>query len=274
MPTYKLIDDSKELFQRVFEYNKEAAYFRELLGNAPKYFVNFKYNEQWLFGLSKFCAFKDITVEAYLREFRYKTDGGKTQKHIAKVTNQQWLNYNKQPIDVRDRFEQWIRSYFPSYNVSLASFITLSNTDNSLKRSFTTSPDDFQLILQQRQLIGQVGERIALAYEIERLRSLGDKNPQASVVHTALYDVGAGYDIFSDYNKHTRLIEVKATINGLGDTYITRNELENLRNNLGKGFVYIVHISDLKSEAGQVVREIDKIEDLGLLEPVLYKLIK
>jgi hypothetical protein len=40
------------------------------------------------FGLSKFCAFKNITFEEYIAGHRRRTGGGTTQKHIAWLTGQ------------------------------------------------------------------------------------------------------------------------------------------------------------------------------------------
>ena len=72
--------------ESTLEFFSKPEFWKATTGNAPKYFVHIQNGEKHSFGLSKFCAFKDISVEEYISTCRYKTNGGTTQKYIAKLT--------------------------------------------------------------------------------------------------------------------------------------------------------------------------------------------
>lgn len=86
---YKFVDTVDELADSTLEFNDKPEFWKAALGSGPRYFVHVVDNGTHAFGLSKFCAFKNIAVEDYLNIYRYKTDGGTTQKHIAWVTGQE-----------------------------------------------------------------------------------------------------------------------------------------------------------------------------------------
>lgn len=71
---------------------------------------------------------------------------------------------------------------------------------------------------------GRSGELLALAEEKRRLRELGCPDPEASVDHTALRRVDAGFDIESNWNGERRCIEVKSTTTDGEDFFISENE--------------------------------------------------
>jgi hypothetical protein len=275
MLTYKFVDDKDEVVNSVLEFNKEANYYRELVGNNPHYFLHLEKGGRHFFGLSKFCAFKNITIAAYIREFRYATDGGKTQNHLRKIISQDWIEYSNSSEIIKLSFEKWVHSYFPKYKVIRAQFITIQSGQN-LKKScnLRQTQEELEKILELKKIIGSIGEEIAYQYEYNRISQLGAIDATKHITHTSLYDVNAGFDIFSDFDGEVRLIEVKSNVNGIGDIYITRNELQNFKLNTDKSYLYVVSITDLKKRRGKVEKIITNIEDLGKLEPILFKVIK
>lgn len=76
-----------------------------------KYFVHYKKNRKPLFGLSKFCAFKDIALDRYINGLRRTTDGTTTQKHISKCVQKKWVHINKAPCAIRQDFYKWARPF-------------------------------------------------------------------------------------------------------------------------------------------------------------------
>lgn len=87
----KFIKNKENLTNSVVEFFSKPEFWKVTIGNAPKYFVHIKNGNVHNFGLSKFCAFNDITVENYISKHRYETNGGTTQKHIVKISTQNWI---------------------------------------------------------------------------------------------------------------------------------------------------------------------------------------
>jgi hypothetical protein len=123
---YKFVDTIDELIDSTREFHSKPKYCKEALGKVPKYFVHFYDNGIHKFGLSKFCAFKGIIVEQYIDTYRRRTDGGKTQKHIAWLTGQKWIPLDQIDNQIRQAFDNWISGFYPNYKQDNASFITLS----------------------------------------------------------------------------------------------------------------------------------------------------
>lgn len=273
---YKLVDNEKELAQSTVEFFGKPEFWKATIGNAPKYFVHIQIGQQHSFGLSKFCAFKDITVEEYLVNYRYKTNGGNTQKHIAKLTGKNWIPRKKIDSKIRDEFDSWITKFHPNYTLENASFITISQLKkiNSRKPKFI-DPKTLEERLKLQREIGEVGEMIAFEYELNRLRNIGIKNPEKFIEHTSSLNSSAGFDISCLVKKDIRFIEVKSSLNNDLDFFITENEYQTL-DQLGEdSFIYFVHISDLKGRKGKVFRTLrNPIEELkknGTFKPVAYK---
>ncbi len=116
----------EDIANSVIKFNDNPKLRKAALGSSPKYFVHIKYKNQHAFGLSKFCAFNNITVENYLNEYRYKTNGSITQKYIAKLTKQSWVSRNNISNEIQLHFDNWISDIFPNYNLNKANFITIS----------------------------------------------------------------------------------------------------------------------------------------------------
>jgi len=123
MTNHRFIENTDELIDSTLEFHNKPEFWKAVLGSAPKYFVHITNNGKHIFGLSKFCAFKNITVENYLSTYREETNGTITQKHIAKVMDKHWISKNKIDSGIRQSFDNWISDFFPNYNRANALFI-------------------------------------------------------------------------------------------------------------------------------------------------------
>lgn len=273
---YKFADTIDELIDSILEFYDKSEFWKEAVGSSPKYFVHIKNKNNHIFGLSKFCAFKNISVEDYLTTYRYRTDGGKTQKHIAQLTGKKWTKRKIIDNEIRESFDQWISEFFPNYSLDNASFITLTSTEIKKKvRRKYVSPKELQDNLNLQGEIGELGEHIALAFELQRLKENGIKNPETHVDHVSKRNIAAGFDIYSSTKDETRYIEVKSSLNKNQEFFITENEVKTL-SSLGKeSFLYLVHITDLKGKHGQVYKiykdPIRQLKENDAMKPVVYK---
>ncbi|CAM4289259.1 DUF3883 domain-containing protein [Zobellia nedashkovskayae] len=273
---YKFVDDEKELVKSTIEFFNKPEFWKIAVGKSPKYFVHVKQGKKHNFGLSKFCAFKDITVEEYISIYRGKIGGNPAQKHIVNIIKQDWTPRVKISSEIREKFDNWILKFYPNYNVNNASFITVSiKKDKQSKKTKFIDPVTLEKRLKLQREIGEVGEEIALNHEITRLELTGIKNAEKFVEHTSKLNAGAGFDITSSIKKDNRFIEVKSSTNKNLDFFITENEYLTL-DHLGKAaFIYFVYIEDLKERKGRVLRTIQNpIKELrknGNLRPIAYK---
>ena len=149
MPNYKLVDSKEDLLRNIIELNKYELQWREVVGNAPKYFVHAKIKSEDKFGVSKFSAFKDITVESYLAKYRYEIGGGTTQNHIKYVTGKDWIPFQNLSVKEQNSFSNWIHDFFPNYNLKNSAFITISDNGKEQKRRRrkrrNLSPEELEL---------------------------------------------------------------------------------------------------------------------------------
>ncbi len=170
---YKFVDNITELINSVVEFYETPEFWRAAVGRNPKYFVCIQNDRHYLFGLSKFCAFKNISVQDYLTTYRKKVSGGTTQQHITLTTNQNWIERAQLSSDLKNSFDEWILSFFPNYNLNRASLILLKTSSNdviekaqiTVKHKRPISPEELIKRLQHQKEIGEVGEDIALAFE-------------------------------------------------------------------------------------------------------------
>lgn len=273
---YKFIDNKRELAQSIIEFFNKPEFWKATIGNAPRYFVHFENGDKHVFGLSKFCAFRNITVEQYISSLRYKTNGGITQKHIANLTKEDWVPRSKINKDVRVAFDKWITGFYPNYKLNNASFITIDQSIEVLSpREKFINPETLEERLRYQREIGKVGEQIALDYEINRLKENGVKNAEVYVEHTSTINSAAGFDINCLVKDDLRFIEVKSSLNDNLDFYITENEFKTLEGLGDNAYIYFVHILDLGKKIGNVIRivknPIRKLSANGILKPILYK---
>ncbi len=113
----------------------------------------------------------------------------------------------------------------------------------------SVSIEDLQIQLDRRNKVGAAGELIALKFERERLGSaeIGCPDPDSYVTHTALTDVGRGYDIESTWPNHERCIEVKSSTRSGNDIYMSDNEKRVLTELGNKAWLYRV-VVDAKGD--------------------------
>jgi hypothetical protein len=270
---YRFVNNINELTDSTLEFYDKPEFWKATLGSGPKYFVHVKNKEKDTFGLSKFCAFKNITVEEYLKTYRYLTHGGTTQKHISWLTGQDWKPRNKIRNDIRESFDNWILQFFPNYNLNNASFITLRPVEINRKKLVT--PKDLQENLRFQEELGQVGEEIAISFEIQRLKDQGFPNPYKYIDQVSKMNSAAGYDIYSSTDAETRYIEVKSSLNNKLGFFITENEVHTLETLGNEGYIYMVHITDVTKRKGAVFQilpdPIKKLREKGKLKPIAYR---
>lgn len=264
MPSF--IETQEQLADSVLSFMGAPEYWRDAIGNNPKYFVHIKNGESHFFGLSKFCAFLNIQLEDYVTQFRNTTSGGITQKHISRVCEKNWTPLPNVPPDVRDAFTQWFNKITNNrLTTERISIISISEKISS-KSSVTKkplSPEDLKLKLERNELVGEIGEEVALAYEKNRLLSLGAKEDTLDIEHTSRINASAGFDIRSEYKKEKRYIEVKSSTTENPTIFISSNEINTLQKHADSAFLYIVHVTDIKRRTGYVYQEIKNPFELG-----------
>jgi len=266
--------NNNDIINSAIEFYNKPEYYREMLRSSPKYFIHYKVDNVHIFGMSKFCAFKNISVEEYISEYRYLTMGGITQKYISKITGLNWIGRDRVDNNVRKAFDKWISEFFPKYNLNNASIISLERkkSDRFEKKSNKRlSPAELIERLKQQEEIGKIGELIALEYENDRLIKSNSK----TIEHISEQVVNSGYDIYSKTKTETRFIEVKASLNPENGFYISSNELTTLTKLGDEAYIYLVHITNLKLKKGLVYKvyknpfkEESKKWDM---EPIIYK---
>ena len=274
------VKNEDELVKSIVSFFNSSEYWREVTSSHPKYFVNLVENGVHKFGLSKYCAYNDISVIDYVQKYRYLTDGGTTQKHISKITREEWISYSKSPSKLQSEFKAWFYSFFPAkYDLKNIYLLSLKEIHNkvSTPKSNTNkqSTESLQNSLKLKNKIGKIGEEIAYQYEIARLTKLGIKNPEGHIDKTYERNVNAGFDIWSKPSKYeSRYIEVKSTTKDEIEFFITSNEIDVLKKHKDSAYIYFVFVDNLKSKTGKVISElqnpIEHFEKTKSLKPVLF----
>ncbi|MDP3929882.1 MAG: hypothetical protein Q8R57_12735 [Bacteroidota bacterium] len=155
----KFIENVKELINSIISYNSSPEFIRSSLGGFPKYFVHTVINGNHYFGLSKFCAFNDISLLEYTSGVRKKANGHETQKHISKVCYEPWTTYDDSEYIIQKEFDNWINGIFPTYKKHQANFITVTTSTK-----ITINKKKGKVDEKLNRLIGEIGEKIALQY--------------------------------------------------------------------------------------------------------------
>lgn len=264
------ITNRKELFKSVVEFYEKPDLWKDVLGSGAIYFIHSKKGNEHYFAMSKFCVLKDVSVETYISDYRYITEGNNAQKKIVKAIGDSWISRTKIDVEIRNAFDNWMKSFYPNYNVTKAKFISIV-ADKEYKREKKISPEKLEEILALQREIGIVGESIAFEHECNRLKKIGVKKPEEFVTQVSKKNSAAGYDIISTFKKQERFIEVKSTTKKFNEFYISQNEIEILQSHNDKAFLYIVEISDLKLKIGKVDKEIRNPVSKLNLTAVLYK---
>jgi hypothetical protein len=270
------IESENDLKDSVVEFFSKSEYWKVTIGNAPRYFVHIKNGETHSFGLSKFCAFKDISVEDYIAKYRYTTNGGNTQKKIVKITNQKWISRQNINNEIRNEFDSWILSFHPNYNLENASFISINQiVQIQSKKSKFVTPENLEKSLLNLKLIGEVGEEIAFDFEYNRLHKNGVLKIAKILEHVSKNNSAAGFDIRSSASNDNRYIEVKSSVTKNSEFFITENEYETLKQLKKEAYIYFVHVENLKEKKGKVIKVINNpiyyFETKAEMKPVVYK---
>jgi hypothetical protein len=280
MPDKRFARTIDDVVESSLTFSDHPEYWREAVGSSPKYFTHIVEQGRHCFGLSKYCAFRNVEVRQYVSRLRNTTNGNITQRHISKLADTTWTPYSKSNPQIRRAFVEWIHSFFPKYQLNNASFISLSRNGTTSERRrrkpSVISPDNLQKKLRRQTEIGRVGELIALKHEIERLRKAGIPNPEECVEHVSLVNSAAGFDIWSRPSKTSvRFIEVKASTSTADTFFITKNEVDTLKEHGSDAFLYFVFVKDISKREGKVVSElqdpIKHFESNGSLEPILFR---
>ncbi len=121
--------------------------------------------------------------------------------------------------------------------------------------------------------IGELGEQLALEYEIRRLTAIGRPDLVSQVRRVSIKSDAFGYDIESVDVIGSKVkkiyIEVKTTVNKLDvDFQVSRNEVET--SNEKKDSYCLFRIYDAKNIKPKFYREFGKIEDHFILNPITY----
>ena len=273
--SYLFCQNSSELENSLTAFfEADRSLRRSAVGNNPHYFVHQLKDGKHLFGLSKFCAFQDITLTKYLGHFNKIVTGGKTRKHIASLTGQSWRNYSQAKKDVQSAFEAWIHDFFPKYQLKHASFITLqtASSEEKKRKPRSITPEQLAAQLMRQAELGAAGEQIAIDFERQRLVKAGDAHPEIDWVSKR--NVREGFDIYSRSGKQQRFIEVKASSDSDNAFFITSHEYEVLKDLKEEAFIYRVHVEDPSVPTGNVFRVIQNpihTLDEASFTAVLYK---
>lgn len=143
---------------------------------------------------------------------------------------------------------------------------------NKSKRKI--SLDELEGRLAAQREIGKLGEQAAFRYECARLEALGCANPMTHVRLLSEDDVGAGYDLESEFEGNKRYIEVKSSSVATNDSfYMSENEKSTLTDLGHNAYIYLVRVDKLDPSKSTVIAEIENpLSDAKLiLEPVAYK---
>lgn len=272
----EFIKNTKELADSVQAFMASPEYWRDAIGSNPKYFVHLQRDKKALFGLSKFCAFHDISLEDYVLGLRSTTGGGKTQKHIKKICNTEWIPLSATSSDLQEQFGAWFESItYGRIGYEQIHIISINDKTNVQKnKRRVVTPEELQNRLAAQNEIGAAGEEIAMAHEINRLRALGVAAGKEDIVQVSLQNVAAGFDIRSKYRKDIRYIEVKSSMSVGGAIYVSPNELSTLKKFGNSAYLYVVHVTDIKKKEGKVIIELKNPfndgQDTDWLKPCLF----
>jgi hypothetical protein len=279
---YQFIKNKADLIESISNFMESPEYWREAVGAHPKFFAHFKMENKHFFGLSKFCAFKNIHLQKYIQNLRYKTNGTTTQKHISNSLNKSWIPFKELNSQIQSAFTDWFFDFFPStYNLDQVYILSVDKTvsHKEVKKKKVISPEEIEKQLKYQNQIGQIGEEIALKYEMDRLKKHNIKKPEKWIDQISKRNISAGFDIWSHPPKQeARFIEVKSSTKDPFNFYITQNEIETSKAHNKNSYLYLVLISDLKRKIGSVIIEIqnptEKFETDFEINPILFKVKK
>jgi hypothetical protein len=146
------------------------------------------------------------------------------------------------------------------------------NDEAPLRTPLTPEEDERRRKKQAEN--GALGEQLAMQYEIARLTELGCPDPIDCVQQVSLVDVGAGFDIHSNWNGEERFIEVKTSQEGVDHFFISVNELNRLGELKERGWIYRVDLSNKENVMGciePIPNATAELSKAGVLEAIQFK---
>lgn len=119
-----------ELVEAIIKFQSNPSVWREVVGNNPIYFVHLFSDGKHLFGLSKFCALKDLSLDDYIAGGRKMTNGTKTQEHIASILAKSWTPRSDMDKAIIKAFDLWITRFFPNYKIEKAMLMDINHQEH------------------------------------------------------------------------------------------------------------------------------------------------
>jgi len=124
---YLFVQSIDELVDSIHKFQANPSAWREVVGNNPIYFVHLFYDGKHIFGLSKFCALKGLSLDNYISGGRKMTNGTKTKEHIASILGHSWTPISNMEKEIIKTFDLWIRSFFPNYKLEKAMLLDINH---------------------------------------------------------------------------------------------------------------------------------------------------
>ncbi|TQO36600.1 uncharacterized protein DUF3883 [Arenibacter algicola] len=238
---------------------------------------------------SKFWSVINVLKESYQFEFKEEPQGN---WYIANKDLSEWLD-EKLSTTFEDNIQGNVEYYvlrnifvwliFEEYgsksklypNQLLKKELGNEGYDSvpNQKRNFNEVDIDYVGKNKRAKDLGDAGEDLVKQYEkaflkINKLDELSDK--------VKIVKDGKGYDVYSfDINGNPKFIEVKTTQgNALTPFYLSENEVEFMRINVGNYFIYRVYNYDEENNSGEFFEINEDVEAKVLMKPISYKVYK
>lgn len=252
------VTSAADIENSVWEFMEAPEYWRAAIGNNPIYFVHVANGTESLFALSKFCAFRDVSLEDYVAGEKRDIGGNEAQKRISRICGKEWTPLKSTPRPLQQKFLRWFKELTNGkLSIDPIHLLTIDHKGKPRERiKRIISPEELQRRLAAQTKAGKIGEEIAFSYEKKRLISLGADIDTMDLQHVSLLNTAAGFDIRSAYKKKIRYIEVKASTSSDPTIYVSPNEISTLQKHGQSAYLYIVHITDVRKRLGKVIAEI------------------
>ncbi|WP_374483447.1 DUF3883 domain-containing protein [Zoogloea sp.] len=150
---------------------------------------------------------------------------------------------------------------------------TSSATGPEKSGDISLTLEELQKRLVRQAAIGELGEQAAMRHEHLRLYDRLCPNPTAYITQVSKSDVGASFDIKSEFQEEVRFIEVKSSTSRENSFFISENERETLKKLGDDAYIYLVMVDESNPTQSRVIKELRNPfgDDLRLaLQPTAY----
>lgn len=108
------VNTVQEIKDQVKRFKAAPKYWKDACGKNPVYFVCLRTGKEYKFGLSKFCAMRNITLQQYVEgQKRNNARGGyATKERIKYVTGKEWKPIEDIPAKIRSKFRNWFGGFY------------------------------------------------------------------------------------------------------------------------------------------------------------------